>query len=232
MNKMFFAENGQKVTDKYLRQVLVTSICGILLCMCCFVGATWAWYTVSVENTDNVIHIVSEAPEVSVTMAGNKIGLNEPNLPAGSHTLEIAYAVQEDNLQHESALYVTLSVDRTIKGYVTLNHDSYQAQIEVTSDKECFVSWTVSWFAPDGADLLVNSSINLSALDQSETNDENAQNTEDASSTVEDEPENDGEPSAQTDPVTETTQSAENKVESTEDHTQTAETETNSVEEE
>jgi hypothetical protein len=230
MYKMFFAEKGQKVTDKYLRQVLVTSICGILLCMCCFVGTSWAWYTVSVENTDNVIHIVSEAPEVSVTMAGNKIGLNEPNLPEGTHDLDIAYVDEEDNAQHKGTLYVTLSADRVIKGYVVLNNDNgYSTSVEVIGDKECFISWTVSWFAPDGAQPLAN---NLIVLPQFVMQDESTASTDATSVPTEVEPESGSEPSTQTDPVTETTQSTENKVESTEDNTQTTETETNSAEEE
>ena len=56
MKGMFSLKAGQIVTEKYLRQVLVTSICGILLCMSCLIGTTWAWYAVSIENNDNEIH--------------------------------------------------------------------------------------------------------------------------------------------------------------------------------
>lgn len=66
IKNLFIIPTGEKVTEKALRRVLISSICSILLCMTCLVSTTWAWFTVSVENTRNEIWIA--APEVSVTI--------------------------------------------------------------------------------------------------------------------------------------------------------------------
>ena len=60
---LFTVPEGEKVTEQVFHRVLISSICGILLCMACLAGTTWAWFTVSIENTDNVIEIASEWPE-------------------------------------------------------------------------------------------------------------------------------------------------------------------------
>lgn len=60
---LFTVPEGEKVTEQVFRRVLISSICSILLCMACLAGTTWAWFTVSIENTDNVIEIASEWPE-------------------------------------------------------------------------------------------------------------------------------------------------------------------------
>ena len=66
IKNLFIIPTGEKVTEKALRRVLISSICSILLCMTCLVSTTWAWFTVSVENTRNEIWIA--APKVSVTI--------------------------------------------------------------------------------------------------------------------------------------------------------------------
>lgn len=67
---LFSVPDGEKVTDKALRRVLVSSICSILLCMSCLVGTTWAWFTVSLENTGNLIQIATVSETVTVTDMG------------------------------------------------------------------------------------------------------------------------------------------------------------------
>ncbi|MBQ5607534.1 MAG: hypothetical protein IIU86_00735, partial [Oscillospiraceae bacterium] len=63
---LFAVPQGEKVTEKHLRRVLISSICSILLCMTCMVSTTWAWFTVSVENRDNEIQIATVAANVHV----------------------------------------------------------------------------------------------------------------------------------------------------------------------
>lgn len=40
----------EKVTDDALSRSIISSVIGILLCMVCLVGTTWAWYSLSVES--------------------------------------------------------------------------------------------------------------------------------------------------------------------------------------
>ena len=43
----------EKVTDDALSRSIISSVIGILLCMVCLVGTTWAWYSLSVESGNN-----------------------------------------------------------------------------------------------------------------------------------------------------------------------------------
>lgn len=219
MKGMFSLKAGQIVTEKYLRQVLVTSICGILLCMSCLIGTTWAWYAVSIENNDNEIHIATQPPAVEVTRNGSSIALSEPNLLADTHVLEITHSGAVDDVQQKSKLYVTFSVDQIVQGYVILDKDNgYRTSIEIVAVQDCFLSWTVSWFAPDGANPLINNHIELIAERESEPTDEPTATTEDPSTSTEDETK-----PTETEATEETTKPTE--TEATEETTKPTETE-------
>ena len=215
MKDIFFPQPGQKVTEKYLRQVLVTSICSILLCMSCLVGTTWAWFTVSIEDAENVIHIAQEPPEVRVTVEESDIDFSARKLPAGTHTLLVAHPNEADDVQQKSILYVTFSVDEAVKGYVTLNQENnYMTSIQITTQQDCLVSWTVSWFTPGGVTPLDSNEIDLIVEDESEPTDET---TEDPSASTEEETE----PSSETIAPTQTTTDPSQTTTETTDPTQT-----------
>lgn len=143
--KNIFSENEvQKVSEEYLRHVLVTSICSILLCMCCFVGATWAWYTVSVDNIENAIQVAAE-PKAVVKINGEygtELVANQIN------EVTIENIGDSDDFKKKSTLYVTLSGNGNVIGYVTLNHI---ANIQIETDGKCTLSFITSWFKPSGA---------------------------------------------------------------------------------
>ena len=96
MGKMFFAREDRKVTEKYLHRVLATSICGILLCMCCFVSTTWAWYNLSISNEGNVIQVGVFDVSITVKHAEGEMNSVSPqedgtyHLPAGKYTVTIS----------------------------------------------------------------------------------------------------------------------------------------------
>ena len=46
--------NTEKVTETALTRSLAASVIGILLCMFCLVGTTWAWYSSTAESGENV----------------------------------------------------------------------------------------------------------------------------------------------------------------------------------
>ena len=54
---LFTVTPEEKLTEKRLLQVLISSVCSMLLCMACLAGTTWAWFEVSIENHDNEIRI-------------------------------------------------------------------------------------------------------------------------------------------------------------------------------
>lgn len=67
MKCLFTVPQGEKVTEKHLRRVLISSICSILLCMACLASTTWAWFTVGIENTDNVIEMATATASVQIS---------------------------------------------------------------------------------------------------------------------------------------------------------------------
>lgn len=152
LKDLFSVPAGQKVTERHLRRVLASSICSILLCMSCLAGSTWAWFTVSIENRDNVIQIGK--PEVIVTKGDEKLNSGD-TLEHGNHTVWIKHGNEEDDLQKKSTLYVTLTIqvgNETKFVYVTLDHNNnYTTEVTVICNQDCTLSWEASWFAPDGA---------------------------------------------------------------------------------
>ena len=61
---LFTVPKNQKVTEKAMMRVLVSTICSILLCVTCLVSTTWAWYTVSLTSENNVIKTGTWSPEI------------------------------------------------------------------------------------------------------------------------------------------------------------------------
>lgn len=248
---IFWPKAGQKVSEKYLRQALAVSICSILLCMSCLVGTTWAWYVVSIDNSNNAIHIAQEPPAVQVTIDDNIVALNPLNLTEGTYDLQVVHNGETDDVQRKSTLYVTFSVDE-IQGYVILDHtNGYRTSVNITVAKDSAVSWSVSWL-PDGAKLLENNKIDLSNVQGTDTVDDAEDPTKEPSDNTEGEDEVDNEESetpevpgendppvgeaVQTpggeDPVVpeDTEQPLEQEADITEENTEDPETEENSAE--
>ncbi len=93
---LFTVPKGEKVTEKHLRRVLISSVVSILLCMTCLVSTTWAWFTVSITSENNEIRIGTFAVEVSV----EKTGENEeyaPQMPSDGILTQGEYMVTIKN---------------------------------------------------------------------------------------------------------------------------------------
>lgn len=63
---LFTVPSGEKVTEKHLQRVLISSVCSFLLCMTCLVSTTWAWFTTSVTSGNNVITVGSFTTQIDV----------------------------------------------------------------------------------------------------------------------------------------------------------------------
>ncbi len=89
LKDLFTVPAGEKVTEKCLRRVLVSSICSILLCMTCLVSTTWAWFTVSIQNTGNIVEIAKIEADISVTNdnTNEPVSLEEGELQKGVYTI-------------------------------------------------------------------------------------------------------------------------------------------------
>ena len=206
LKDLFVVPSGQKITDKYLRRVLVSSICSILLCMGCLAGTTWAWFTVSIENTDNMINIGT--PEVKILVDEGEY-VPEIDLAEGSHAVSIFHANEGDSFSKKSTLYVTLTVDESNFVYIILDgSNGYHKDLTLKLNTTTKLSWTVSWMAPSQADLLTGDSIVQEAI-QEETPEETLTTESEEEETAET-----TESTEESEDSTETTETAEETEES------------------
>lgn len=153
---LFTVPTGQKVTEKHLRRVLVSSICGILLCMSCLAGTTWAWYTVEIENRGNEIQIATVTADVDVLEASNAVQLDD----GGNYTFETGtYTVQinleSDATEAKNPVYVVISVssgEENAYYYLTFENGNKAAEqiLQVGADGST-VRFSVSWVRPVSA---------------------------------------------------------------------------------
>lgn len=160
---LFTVPTGQKVTEKHLRRVLISSICSILLCMTCLVSTTWAWFAVSIVNTDNVIQIGT--PEVTVTVNGASFTPGD-SLSTGEYLVTINRTVNEDDLQQKMEFFVILTIQsdsETPAIYKLAVSESSSVTIQTNGD--CKLSWVASWFLPASADEISNGVIVVTAED-------------------------------------------------------------------
>lgn len=169
LRDFFAVPHNQKVTEQHLFRFLTFSVCSILLCMSCLVGTTWAWFTVSVENTGNVIEVGE--PGVRLMVDGNSF-VSGSVLTDGSYLVSIEHGNQADDLNAKSELYVTITTHSNSESqsvYTVLNHENqYMTEFTLNVTGECSLSWEVSWFAPNQANPLPGDTITVTMEDVEE----------------------------------------------------------------
>lgn len=147
---------GQKVSEKVFGRVLISSICGIFLCLACLVSATWAWYVVGIENPDNTIEIATVTAHVTVDDGSILAGEDGAYaLPMGAHILQ----VKPDN--QNAAAYVVMSVNGTPtccfafasgqNAPATMEVTVYEAEAKLSFQSQ----WTQPEVAPAGPELTI-----------------------------------------------------------------------------
>ena len=219
--ELFSVPEGKKITEKYLYKVLISSICSILLCMGCLAGTTWAWFTVSIENAENVISVASSpeaeirmTPEVPMTYSRDESVMF---LEQGEYDLAVDHGGEEDDLQQKSALYVTVSLaaydsEEVVQGYVVLNGENkYSEKIKIVAGQDCACSWEVSWFEPElDENAMIDGVIVLDAKEEAQQGEKPAESDAQAN------PNGEGAQSAETGEEVDTTETAEHKATSNE----------------
>lgn len=168
LKDLFTVPTGEKVTEKHLNRVLASSICGLLLCMACLVGTTWAWFADSIVNEGNVIQIGT--PQVVLQVNGADVE-DGGKLQAGTHTITVAHANQADSLAKKSNLFVTFTISKTlgneakiVSQYIMLNEaNGYAAQISLQLDGEYAFSWNTTWATPAGVNPAAEQTIVVTA---------------------------------------------------------------------
>lgn len=209
---LFTVPEGQKVTEKHLRRVLISSVCSILLCMSCLVGTTWAWFTVSIENTDNAIVIAKVTADVTIKTGEEVI----PEPANGSYELQkgdyaVAVSLENDATKSDSfgnrtgTVYLVISVvkaDETSAYYYIQTANNSEEIDLIINDDSATISFSVSWLKPAAADPIEENALSIG---NAQTLSDDADATEQASESTE---ESNGETGESSEPESEPTEEA------------------------
>ena len=165
LKRLFTVPKGEKVTEKVFGRVLLSSICGILLCMACLASTTWAWFTMSIENEGNEIQIATVTSDVVVYIDEGK-GIAVPEVD-GSYQLDsgmYAITVQLENNATElddlnrpkGNVYVVMIVtheEESQSYYFTFTGvpNEIKRLEGLLIDGSATVSFSISWIQPTSA---------------------------------------------------------------------------------
>lgn len=140
MKKLFHKET---TIEQQFYRVLASSVCGILLCMSCLVGTTWAWFMASVENTENVIQLAKWELKTSVTDGSAAVTPVDGvySLPEGTYTINMTFASDGagDAFFAADTVYVVM---QETKGIDT---EKYSVKLTLPAD------YTITDYPVDGA---------------------------------------------------------------------------------
>ena len=155
IKELFTVPEGEKITDKMFSKVLLSSIVSILLSMACLFGTTWAWFTVTVENTENVIQIATIATDVTVTKDSTLVAESENGdylLDAG--TYEVSFQLRGDRMGTNRTVYVLVEMgegEQAQHYYVAFENGTAQTRQLAVPQDGTKVSFCVSWVKPAAA---------------------------------------------------------------------------------
>ena len=171
IKELFTVPAGEHVSEMCLHRVLVASISCILLCMSCLAGTTWAWFNVSIDNGMNIIEIGKPSGNVQITAPDGQTN-TEPvsgtEWPIGNYQISLNHDSQPDQLNHKNDMYVTFTVyhgtDVSFSFCVALNSENqYTQTVKIAAEDAFKLCWEPSWFPPDGAALLNEDPVTISA---------------------------------------------------------------------
>lgn len=168
----------EKVTDDALSRSIISSVIGILLCMVCLVGTTWAWYSLSVEsgvsvtegaNFDFNIAVTKNLPETTE----NQVTPEEVQLQNGQYSLEenVEYTVtltEKGGCTAEKGFCKVVATKAGENGETTtyyavdFSSDKSAVTFEVTGP--CFLNITPMLGTPADQTLIATSGITLEPL--------------------------------------------------------------------
>ena len=151
----FTVPEGKSVTEKVFGRVLLSSVCSILLCMVCLASTTWAWFSVSLENTGNEIQIAAATVEVKVNDTTLDANGGSCTVNAGTHTV----AVKLTSYDGAKPVYVVLAVksqsgegtENTELNYYWIQAEPVETKVTLNTEKAADISYGLSWVEPNAA---------------------------------------------------------------------------------
>ena len=147
----FTVPADKKISDKAFARVLISSICGILLCTCCLAGTTWAWFIAGVENPNNVITIATVTAQATILQGEDEIvpeADGSYTLPTGAYTLLLSV---DNNATTAQPVYVLMTVSKNgvDTTYYRAFSDTAPATVAITvEDGPIAVRFATRWSQP------------------------------------------------------------------------------------
>ena len=100
---LLYVPKHGKVSDKEFTRIMISSVLGIMLCVICLAGLTWAWFSGSVSSAANNITAASFNIQIDV-----KVKDTEKTVP---HTVE--NGIYSFSLENNKAYDVKITADGT-----------------------------------------------------------------------------------------------------------------------
>ena len=149
----------EKSADAGIKRMMLTSVLGMLICVVCLAGTTWAWFTANsgIDDTDKPLSVETAQVKVDVSINNqDKVTVSGGN----EQPIEIEITKNEN-------LSVTLAGDGTSTKkycYVTVDGDRYYVDLS-SNDSITFtvcsssrnMAIEASWRAPDRGSSLISS---------------------------------------------------------------------------
>lgn len=103
-------QNTEKLSDKAFARLVATSVIGILVCLICLCGTTFAWFTGSISSGNNEIKTAECKLTVSVYKDGAEKAIIDTENAATLECEEGTYAVTLTLPKESASGYLVLTV--------------------------------------------------------------------------------------------------------------------------
>lgn len=87
----------ERMTERQFLRILASSVCGIILCLVGLVGTSWAWYSMDIVSTDNVIQVGLFDVAVTVESDGTVLEPEGEGYVLSPGTYELTVICRSDN---------------------------------------------------------------------------------------------------------------------------------------
>ena len=159
-SRLFYVPRYEKMTDHSLSRILLSSVMGIVLCILCLAGLTWAWFSDSVSSQSPAITAADYDVQIQVTKSGVELQPSEPGnytLAAGSNA-DRSYTVTIRALGTASTGYCTVQFGEETYHTVQLYPNGDAITFTVTATVASPLTITPQWgtYANDSESRIEN----------------------------------------------------------------------------
>ena len=174
-SSLFYVPKYEKVSDVSFSRIIVSSVLGILLCIFCLAGLTWAWFSGSSSSAANSItaaefKVKVKINDIEITSADGKYTLNQTENKVtvtadGSATTGYCIVKFGENTYHTIQIFKVPAEDKPDSVTFTVNS-------VVGAELEIIPQWG-TYAKPDSETLIdANSEIGTASETQSQVNNE------------------------------------------------------------